>query len=100
MGASSHYCWESSEWAWIQGWSLLNVPAQILTTLFCSLGEGRGKSVAPVASMSGGAAPHAPSAQRLGRTVPGFGDQGAPMTIHLLFFFLSAPMFLVFQVLL
>lgn len=42
------------------GLELLNVPAQILTTLVCSLGEGRGKSVAPVASMSRGAAPCAP----------------------------------------
>lgn len=42
------------------GLELLNVPTQIPTTLVCSLGEGRGKSVAAVASMSGGAAPHAP----------------------------------------
>lgn len=81
------------------GLELLNVQAQILTSFHCSLGEGRDRSVAPVASMSGGTAAYPPQAQAHGRVVPGFGDRGALMTIHLLFL-LSAPMFLVFQVLL
>lgn len=68
------------------GLELLNPSAWFLTTLFCSLGEDRQKSLLPVASMSGGAAPHTPQAQGFGRAVPGFGDRGAPMTIPLLRF--------------
>jgi len=79
------------------GLELLNVPAWILATLFCSLSEGRVRSMALVASASGAVAPYAPRAQGLGRAVWGSwcpGDHSpAP-------FFLSALVFLVFQVLL
>lgn len=74
------------------GLELLNVPARILTTL-CSLGEGRGKSVATVAStctMSSGA--WKGSTRIWGLQCP---HDHSPAL-----FFLSAPMIWVFQVLL